>query len=99
MSKHTEHKHQVKLISERLVIRLAQQTDADSITQYYSDNKSYLATWEPHRTADFYQPKYWRTRLVEIEQKQCLELYFCFLLLNPNETEIYGLVDVTNAFA
>ncbi|MCB2154637.1 GNAT family N-acetyltransferase [bacterium] len=47
------------LTTERLVLRLANERDAEAIVAYYRDNREFLAPYEPLRPPGFYTKRFW----------------------------------------
>jgi [ribosomal protein S5]-alanine N-acetyltransferase len=52
--------HPVRLETERLVLRIATAEDAPALVRYYSENRDFLAPWEPARAPEFYGAEFWR---------------------------------------
>lgn len=85
----------IQLPTRRLLVRLAQVNDARLVTAYYAENRYFLKSWEPTRDESYYHETGWHTRLVQISRWHKQQTGFCFLLLNPQETEIYGMASFT----
>lgn len=47
------------LTTERLVLRLASERDAEAIVDYYRSNREFLAPFEPLRPSGFYTNRFW----------------------------------------
>ncbi|GAK60986.1 metal-dependent phosphohydrolase, HD subdomain [Candidatus Vecturithrix granuli] len=57
------------LETERLLLRVASPDDAQFLVRYYTENKEYLAPWEPVRSEEFYTLSFWQTMLQEARQE------------------------------
>jgi ribosomal-protein-alanine N-acetyltransferase len=53
------------LASERLVIRVPTERDADAMARFASDNREHFAPWDPARDDDYFTPAYWKRTLAE----------------------------------
>lgn len=51
------------LDTERLVLRLAQQDEAEAVVDFFLRNEAHLGPWEPSRPAGFFTVEHWRERL------------------------------------
>ncbi|KAB7713616.1 30S ribosomal protein S5 alanine N-acetyltransferase [Plesiomonas shigelloides] len=87
---------QVRLCSERLIVRLAQEKDAAKIADYYTLNRAYLKPWEPARDESHFRPSGWEMRLSLITQLHRQGNAFCFILLDPQESEVLGIANYSN---
>ncbi|ERT10797.1 ribosomal protein S5-alanine N-acetyltransferase [Photorhabdus temperata] len=86
----------VRLITERMVVRLVYERDAYRLAEYYSENHEFLKPWEPTRDNSHCQPSGWTNRLNLITEMQRQSAAFHFLLLDPNENEIIGVANFSN---
>ena len=48
-----------RIITDRLVLRLPEVSDARAILAYYEENRDHLSPWEPARSASFYTLAHW----------------------------------------
>jgi len=55
------------LESDRLMLRLATETDVPAILAYYRDNRDFLTPWQPQPPADFFTPGCW---YAEVENRR-----------------------------
>ncbi|TNH41539.1 ribosomal protein S5-alanine N-acetyltransferase [Photorhabdus luminescens] len=86
----------VRLITERMVVRLVYERDAYRLAEYYSENHEFLKPWEPTRDSSHCQPSGWINRLNLIIEMQRQSAAFHFLLLDPNENEVIGVANFSN---
>jgi ribosomal-protein-alanine N-acetyltransferase len=47
------------MVTERLIVRMANRKDRDSVLEYYSSNRDYLAPYSPVFPSDFFTKQYW----------------------------------------
>lgn len=87
----------IRLQSPRLHLRHAQPSDIPAILNYYQDNQTHLAPFEPLKSADFYTHSYWEQeisqRLMETQGDKSLKL-FIFLKHSPHS--IIGSLNFSN---
>ncbi len=80
----------VRLMTERMVVRLVNEQDAGRLAEYYRNNREFLKPWEPARTEDDYSSSGWKRRIAGMNELQKCKNAYYFILLAPDETEIYG---------
>lgn len=84
------------LRTERLFVRLATEADAPAVVRYYTENRAFLAPWEPTRPEAFYTEPFWRehARRARIEAAEGRSLR---LLLLPRWApgEVIGTANFT----
>ncbi|HGJ5858921.1 MAG TPA: ribosomal protein S5-alanine N-acetyltransferase [Arsenophonus nasoniae] len=83
-------------ITERLIIRLACETDANRLVNYYCQNENFLKPWEPIRDSSYYQLSAWSKRLHIMAEMHRRKSAFHFLLLEKCETEVIGVINFSN---
>lgn len=87
---------QPRIITQRLLLRLAQKEDVTNILKYYTDNKAYLTPFYPAWYESFFTAKYWQSEvevaLKEFIQGQSLRL----LIFSQNESTIIGIINFRN---
>lgn len=86
----------VRLITERLVVRLVQEQDAWRLADYYADNRMFLQPWEPVRDDSHRYPAGWQARLAVITEMQKQGSAFHFLLLDKDEQDVRGVANFNN---
>ncbi|TCW00051.1 ribosomal protein S5-alanine N-acetyltransferase [Biostraticola tofi] len=86
----------VRLVTDRLVVRLAHERDAWRLADYYTDNREYLKPWEPIRDDSHCHPSGWQSRLGLISELHRQGSAYYFLLLDPQENEVYGVANFSN---
>ncbi|QTF08133.1 ribosomal protein S5-alanine N-acetyltransferase [Brenneria izadpanahii] len=86
----------VHLKTERMVVRLAHERDAWRLAEYYSENRDFLKPWEPIRDISHCYPSGWQSRLSMICDMHKQGNAYYFLLLDPNENEVWGVANFSN---
>src|SRR5262245_60188498 len=49
-----------RLLTNRIVVRIAAAEDVEEIVRYVRENADYLQRWEPLRQPSYYTVEYWR---------------------------------------
>lgn len=86
----------VRLITERMIVRLAYERDNYRLADYYSLNKDFLTPWEPIRDNSHFQPAGWNNRLHVMSEMHRQGSAFHFLLLDNDENEVIGVANFSN---
>ncbi|MEA9392952.1 ribosomal protein S5-alanine N-acetyltransferase [Acerihabitans sp. TG2] len=86
----------VRLVTSRLVVRLVLERDAYLLADYYAANRDYLKPWEPVRDESHCAPSGWQARLGLITEMHRQGSAYYFVLLDPDEKEIYGVANFSN---
>ncbi|NIF20516.1 MULTISPECIES: ribosomal protein S5-alanine N-acetyltransferase [Pantoea] len=86
----------VRLITDRLVVRLVHERDAWRLADYYAENRAFLKPWEPIRDESHCYPSGWQARLGLINDLHKQGSAYYFALLDPNENEIRGVANFSN---
>lgn len=83
-------------VTEHLLLRLACETDAYRLADYYCRNENFLKPWEPIRDSSYYQPAAWNKRLHIMAEMHRRKNAFHFLLLDKQQTEVIGVINFSN---
>lgn len=86
----------VRLITDRMVVRLVHDRDAYRLADYYAENREFLKPWEPVRDESHCYPSGWQARLGLINELQKQGSAYYFLLLDQNENEVRGVANFSN---
>lgn len=68
----------VRLVTERMVVRLAYERDGYRLADYYSENREFLKPWEPTRDSSHFNPSSWNSRLhlmTELHRRKRLSFF------------------------
>ena len=87
----------VQLKSARLVVRHGQSADIPAILAYYTQNKDYLAPFEPLKPSVFYTNRYWEKELTQrLNNTQLEKSLKLFVFLNSPDPLLIGTVNFSN---
>lgn len=86
----------VRLVTTRMVVRLVHERDAYRLAEYYAGNRAFLKPWEPIRDESHCFPSGWQARLGLITEMHRQGSAYYFILLDPEENEIYGVANFSN---
>lgn len=77
---------------ENLIIKAIQATDLCKITQYFLDNRDFLAPWEPLRPDSFFTQEGWARKLIPLIELQRHGLSYYFLIFEQGDDDIKGVI-------
>ncbi|EKT57492.1 ribosomal protein S5-alanine N-acetyltransferase [Providencia sneebia] len=86
----------VRLVTERMIVRLAYERDSYRLADYYSENKEFLKPWEPLRDSSHFNPSSWHHRLQVMTELHRQGSAFHFLLLDSEEKSVIGVANYSN---
>lgn len=86
----------VRLVTERLVVRLANERDDYLLAEYYASNREFLKPWEPVRDDSYCSPSGWQARLAMINDMHRQGSGYYFILLDPQEEDVLGVANFSN---
>ncbi|CAK9884662.1 MAG: Putative ribosomal N-acetyltransferase YdaF [Candidatus Erwinia impunctatus] len=86
----------VRLVTERLIVRLVNERDAWLLADYYTENRHFLSPWEPFRDGSHCTASGWQSRLSFIIDMHRQQSAFYFILLDSDENEIVGIANFSN---
>lgn len=86
----------VRLVTPRLIVRLAYERDDYRLAEYYASNRDYLKPWEPIRDESHCHPSGWQARLAMISDLHRSGSAYYFILLDANEQEVCGVANFSN---
>ena len=49
--------------TERLIVRVAAETDVAALLRFFDENREHMAPWEPPRPPDFHTADFWRVQV------------------------------------
>ena len=86
-------KHLPRLVTPRLVLRLANAEDAGHVADYVRRNREHFVLAQPTRSRDYYTVMYWRTRIAANRQDFLNDKSCVFFVFNRRQkNEIVGHV-------
>ncbi|MGC6386917.1 ribosomal protein S5-alanine N-acetyltransferase [Ewingella sp. S1.OA.A_B6] len=86
----------VRLTTDRMVLRLVHERDAQRMADYYVENRQFLKPWEPVRDESHCYPSGWQARLGLITEMQKQGNAYYFILLDPDENNVQGVANFSN---
>ncbi len=86
----------IHLTTRRMVVRSINNQDVYRLAEYYRSNREFLKPWEPTRDPDDYSPAGWKKKMAGMAKLQKSRTAYYFVLLPPDETEIYGRVSFSH---
>lgn len=78
--------------NDHVVVRCAQLSDAQPLTDYFVTNASHLKPWEPTREAAFFELKGWQQRLLKLEELHRLALGYYCVITDPADQIVLGTI-------
>lgn len=87
----------VRLVGERVIVRLATHDDVGAILAYFDANREFLKPFEPSRPSSFYTETFWRSRVAG-DQHDYAEgrAMRCFLFDRTDDRTVLGMVNVNS---
>jgi len=86
-----------RLVSDRFVLRLADDSDVPAMLAYRRQNAEYLAPFEPARTADHFSEEFWQRKLAEHRREfEAGEAVRMVLFGSGVPAEVLGIVAFSN---
>lgn len=82
--------------SNRLLLRMAEASEAALLVDYYQRNKNHLKLYEPQRSAEFYRQEYWQHQL-ELSKYEFINqrsVKLCLFL--PDQARVVGVCNFSN---
>lgn len=86
----------VRLLTDRLMVRLVYDRDSWRLADYYAENRQFLKPWEPYRDESYYSQSGWQARLAMIEAMHQQQSAFYFALMDKDEQAILGVINYSN---
>lgn len=87
------------LVTDRLVLRLAEEKDVPEILNYFEFNRTHLTSTSPTLSVDFYTSEFWTKRLATSNQEfQDDVAVRLFLFDRRDEAVVIGTANLTQIF-
>lgn len=84
-----------RLFTERMVLRMGDESDIPEILDYFQRNRIRLAALEPERPANFYTAEYWRGYLSTARREFSQEKALRLLLFLRRSGRLQGMINFT----
>ncbi|TBR45111.1 30S ribosomal protein S5 alanine N-acetyltransferase [Marinomonas agarivorans] len=82
--------------TERGVLRILEEHQADLLYDYVNNERAFLAPWEPERPESYYELDACRQRIKEIRKDFLADQSVAFFFLNVSQTKILGYSNFSN---
>ncbi|MFK8010918.1 MAG: ribosomal protein S5-alanine N-acetyltransferase [Marinicellaceae bacterium] len=84
------------IVKDRFILKIADESNAAMLSQYYKNNKKHLIPWEPKRQTQFYTKNFWLDQVNQaqklFEQRQAVKL----IALDTDESQLIGTCNFNN---
>lgn len=80
----------------QIVVRCAQITDAERLSQYFVENRNHLMQWEPKREEALFTELGWLQRLIKLTELHKMKLGYYLLIVDEQNDELLGTISFSN---
>ncbi|WP_281645717.1 ribosomal protein S5-alanine N-acetyltransferase [Parendozoicomonas sp. Alg238-R29] len=84
------------IFTERLILEVCTENDAELVLKFYVDNLDHLSRWEPERSAEFYTIEHWQKTLQENRLLLLEGSAVKFVVFNKERTKVVGTCNFNN---
>lgn len=84
------------LMSKHLIIRIPTPQDAQKLRDYYWQNRTHLANWEPLRQQSFYSVPWWVHRIEQIQEEFREASAVGFVAFTKDEGKVVAIANFSN---
>ncbi len=88
--------NRLEIETEKTTLTLLDETQADLMLSYYSENKAHFMHWEPKRDNEFYTLETFQVMLSENERLFEDGSAIKLAVMNKNKTKVIGVCNFTN---
>ena len=85
-----------RIVTKRLLLRLASQEDVPLIINYYSENRAYLTPFYPVWAENFFTEAYWHSEVEKAVQEFIQGYSLRLLIFSQTESTIIGIINFRN---
>lgn len=79
-----------------IILRTAEPTDGQLISDYFIANRDFLREWEPKREDAFFSEAGWTQRLIKLNELHRMGLGYYLIILDSNSGEMLGTISFSN---
>jgi ribosomal-protein-alanine N-acetyltransferase len=79
-----------------IILRTAEPTDGQLISDYFIANRDRLREWEPRREEAFFSASGWTQRLIKLNELHRMGLGYYLLIIDAQSQEMLGTVSFSN---
>ncbi|MEO1432341.1 MAG: ribosomal protein S5-alanine N-acetyltransferase [Cyanobacteria bacterium J06633_8] len=87
---------QPRILTKRLLLRLAIPEDVALIVKFYAENRAYLTPFYPVWSEDFFTAEYWQNEVEEATREFFRGQSLRLLILSQTESTIIGIINFRN---
>lgn len=81
-----------------IVVRTAEPTDGQLISDYFIANREHLREWEPKREDGFFTQAGWTQKLIKLNELHRMGLGYYLLIIDKPTNQMLGTVSFSNIF-
>jgi ribosomal-protein-alanine N-acetyltransferase len=79
-----------------IILRTAEPTDGQLISDYFIANRVHLKQWEPRREDAFFSESGWTQRLIKLNELHRMGLGYYLIIIDSESGEMLGTVSFSN---
>ncbi|EEX33544.1 MULTISPECIES: ribosomal protein S5-alanine N-acetyltransferase [Vibrio] len=79
-----------------IILRTAEPTDGQLISDYFIANRAHLKQWEPRREDAFFSESGWTQRLIKLNELHRMGLGYYLIIIDRESGEMLGTVSFSN---
>lgn len=79
-----------------IILRTAEPTDGQLISDYFIANRAHLKQWEPRREDAFFSEAGWTQRLIKLNELHRMGLGYYLIIIDSESGEMLGTVSFSN---
>ena len=79
-----------------IILRTAEPTDGQLISDYFIANRAHLKQWEPRREDAFFSESGWTQRLIKLNELHRMGLGYYLIIIDSESGEMFGTVSFSN---
>ncbi|MCC2522229.1 ribosomal protein S5-alanine N-acetyltransferase [Vibrio coralliilyticus] len=79
-----------------IILRTAEPTDGQLISDYFIANRAHLKQWEPRREDAFFSESGWTQRLIKLNELHRMGLGYYLIIIESESGEMLGTVSFSN---
>ncbi|ANW23208.1 ribosomal-protein-alanine acetyltransferase [Vibrio coralliilyticus] len=79
-----------------IILRTAEPTDGQLISDYFIANRAHLKQWEPRREDAFFSESGWTQRLIKLNELHRMGLGYYLIIIDSESGEMLGTVSFSN---
>lgn len=85
-----------RILTERLLLRLALPEDVPLVVKFYADNRAYLTPFYPAWAEDFFTAEYWQNEVEAATREFVCGQSLRLLIFSQTESTVIGIINFRN---